>query len=284
MLDGAAQARGGLMSLSGQPGEVPNPPGAAIADTGGAMQLALGCMTALVARATTGKGQVVRTSSLGMQIWLQQWEIQHAAMTGIELTREGNHHPNLRAPYGVYETADGSYIMFVVAMTNDAWDAFWIFAGQPEWLLDENWDDALKRIGAPGTSEGLADIRRAMAEVFRSRPVDEWVAFLYQQPEIIWERVRGHGDVLNDPQNIENGYITQVDLDVLGTTRTPGTLMEFSATVATDVQRPPALGEHSREVLSEIGFSEQEMDAVAERCEDLLREQLKGGGGGLWQQ
>ena len=71
---------------------------------------------------------------------------------------------------------------------------------------------------------------------------------------------------------------------MLGATRTPGTLMEFSATVASDVRRPPALGEHSREVLSEIGFSEQEMDAVAERCEEVLRGLLEGGGSGLWQQ
>ena len=79
------------MSMSGRAGEVPNPPGAAIADTGGGLQLALACMTALVARSITGRGQVVRTSSLGMQLWLQQWEIQHAAMTGSPLTREDYH-------------------------------------------------------------------------------------------------------------------------------------------------------------------------------------------------
>ena len=283
MLDGAAQARGGLMSLSGRPGEIPNPPGAALADTGGGLQLALACVTALVARAATGTGQVVRTSSLGMQVWLQQWEIQHAAMTGSALTREANHHPIMRAPYGVYETADGEYIMFVVAMTNDAWDAFWIFADQPERILDENWDDALKRIGAAGSTDGLADIRSAMKDAFRSRSTDDWVTFLYEQPEIIWERIRGHEEVLADRQNIENGYITDVDLDVVGATRTPGTLMEFSDTATGAIRRPPALGEHSREVLGELGFSEQEADAISERCEQVRRDLLAGVGSGLWE-
>ena len=80
----------------------------------------------------------------------------------------------------------------------------------------------MKRIGATGSTEGLADIRSAMKEAFRSRSTDDWVTFLYEQPEIIWERIRGHEEVLADRQNIENGYITEVDLDVLGTTRTPG--------------------------------------------------------------
>ena len=71
MLDGAAQARGGLASLSGQAGAPAAPPGIAVADHAGAMQLALGCVTALVARASTGRGQLVQTSSLGGQLWLQ---------------------------------------------------------------------------------------------------------------------------------------------------------------------------------------------------------------------
>ena len=108
------------------------PPGVAVADHAGAMQLALGCVTALLNRAATGKGQLVQTSSLGAQLWLQMWELQHAALTGARLTRAGVHHPNILGPYGVYATADGVDVLFVAALTEEAWAAFWIFFDRPE--------------------------------------------------------------------------------------------------------------------------------------------------------
>ena len=73
MFDGAAIARTGLASVTGVPGGSPIAPGAAIADATGAMQLALGIVTALASRAHTGKGQRVQTSALGAQHWLQMW-------------------------------------------------------------------------------------------------------------------------------------------------------------------------------------------------------------------
>ena len=89
MLDGAAQARGGLAAVSGPVDGPPMPPGAAIADHSGAMQLCLGIMTALFAREQTGRGQEVNTSALGTMMWLQSWELTHTAMTGVSLTRDG---------------------------------------------------------------------------------------------------------------------------------------------------------------------------------------------------
>ena len=274
MLDGAAQARGGLTSMCGWPGELPTPPGAAVADTSGGMQLALACVTALVARSSTGRGQLVRTSALGAQLWLQQWELQHAAMTGKPLVREGNFHPVLKAPYGVYETSDGRYIMFVVAMTNEAWEAFWIFADQPEQILDERWDSSPKRIGASGTVDGLAAIRAAMATAFASKTAAEWERFLYSEPEIIWERVRSHDEVLTDPQNLANGYVTSVDVPVIGTVPTAGTLIDFSDTPTGDVRRPPLLGEHTPQVMRSLGFSDDDVTQATSEVESARAELL----------
>jgi crotonobetainyl-CoA:carnitine CoA-transferase CaiB-like acyl-CoA transferase len=59
--------------------------------------------------------------------------------------------------------------------------------------------------------------------------------------------------------------------------------MEFSVTATGAIRRPPALGEHSREVLGELGFSEQEVEAVSERCEQVRRDLLAGVGSGLWE-
>lgn len=274
MLDGAAQARGGLASLSGQADATPTPPGAAVADHAGAMQLALGCMTALVTRATTGRGQIVRTSSLGAQLWLQMWELQHSFLTGVPLSRDGGHHPNIKAPYGVYTTSDGVHILFVTAITNEAWSDFWIFADRPEVILLEDWDSPGKRVGAGGTEAGVAEIRALVRDAFATRPWSEWAAFLDAQPEIVWERVRDHADVRSDPQNVANDYVVDIELPLVGKTSTVGTLMDFSATPTTAPAPPPRLGAHTGEVMAALGFDAEAIASVTRHAAETRDELL----------
>lgn len=262
MLDGAAQARGGLASLSGPEGGVPMPPGATVADTAGAMLLALACSTALITRGMSGHGQLVQTSSLGGQLWLQMWEIQHSAMTNTPLVRSGPHHPNISGPYGVYTTADDGAILLVGTVTEDSWSAFWIFADKPEVILREEWNSPAKRLGLAGIPEDLEGLRQLTREAFRSKTTGAWEDFLRGQPEIIWERVRDHDDVLTDPQNLANDYIVEIDLPVSGKTKTVGTLMAFSETPAESPKTVPALGQHTAAILSDLGFTDAEIDSV----------------------
>jgi|TARA_B100001123_G_scaffold444020_1_gene591710 crotonobetainyl-CoA:carnitine CoA-transferase CaiB-like acyl-CoA transferase len=263
MLDGAAQARGGIANLTGKPGETSTPPGAAIADHAGAMQLALACVTALESRHTTGQGQVVRTSSLGAQLWLHMWELQHSFLTGNQLDRVGPHHPNINAPYGVYTTKDAVDFMFVTAMTNDAWTNLWIFFDQPDVLLIEEWDTPGKRIGSSGSEDGVADIRMRLKNAVALKTFEELEAFFDEQPEIIWERVRDHEGVRTDPQNIANNYVVEMDLPTVGKTATVGTLMEYSLTPTDEaVQLPPELGADTASIMAELGFDDSQVEFV----------------------
>lgn len=275
MLDGAAQARGGINSLTGYDGQAPMPNGAAIGDHAGAMQLALACTTALVTRSVTGRGQVVRTSSLGAQLWLQMWELQHSFMTGVPLERSGPHHPNIRGPYGVYPTQDGIGICFVHAMVDDAWAAFWIFVDRPDVLLMEQWDNPAKRLGMAGSSDGLAEIRELMTSAFASKTFTEWREFLSTQPEIIWEQVRTHAEVGEDPQNLANDYVVDLDLPASGMTKTVGTLMEFAATPTSHPSVPPGLGQHSAEILAECGLSPDEAASVIDHATSVRDEMYR---------
>src|SRR3954454_10761611 len=200
MLDGAAQARGGLAAISGPADGPPMPPGAAVADHSGAMQLALGIMTALYARERTGRGQEVNTSSLGALMWIQSWEITHTTMSDETLHREGPHNPNIRCPYGVYETKDGGWFLFVVCMSDQSWDELWIFVDRPEVAVERRWSNVAKRIGARGVMDGVDEIRELMREAFRSKTAAEWTEFFYTQPEIIWERIQDYQDLVQDPQ------------------------------------------------------------------------------------
>ncbi len=274
MLDGAAQARGGLISMNGYPNDVPMAPGIMLADHAGAMQLALACMTALVARGTTGRGQLVLTSSLGTMLWMQMWELQHSAITGVPLSRCGPHHPNLKAPYGVYRTSDGEALMFVHARTDEAWAEFWIFVGKPEVTLIEAWDTPGKRIGLAGSDERLDEIRELMRDAISSKTMAELETFLINQPEIVWERVRGHAEVLDDPQNLANDYVVEMDVPVLGTVKTVGPLMHLSDTPAPEQRLPPDLSADTTDVMVELGFTTEEAYSVINHAEAVRAELL----------
>ncbi len=278
MLDGAAQARSGLAAISGPVDGPPMPPGAAVADHGGSMQLALGVMTALFARERTGRGQQVDISALGAMMWLQAWEIAHTSMSTESLRRSGPYNANIKCPYGVYETADGGSFLLAVAMSDASWDAFWIFADRPEVVADPRWNNGAKRIGARGSADGVDEIRELVATAFASKTTRAWEDFLLGEPEIIWERVRTYEELFTDPQVIANEYLADVDVAGFGTAKVVTNVVQLSDTPGSGVRRgAPNLGEHTAEVMSELGFSDDEIaevlgqnDGVAEAIRALI--------------
>ena len=263
MLDGAAVARGGLISLTGSPDRKPNVPGAVVGDTGGAMHLALAIMTALLARERGSGGQLVQTSALGTQLWLQQWELTHVGMTGVDLQRSGSHHPNIRGGYGVYETSDGGAILLATSMDLDAFDAICVFAEIPELAIDPRVQTPGQRLGEGLDDEDSEYIRGKLAEGFKKKSAQEWDEFLRTQPEVIWERVRSYTEVLQDPQNIVNGYVTEVEVPGLGAVPTVGNLVTMSETPGSTKGAPPQLGEGNEEVLAWAGVASDEIAAVS---------------------
>ncbi len=272
MLDGAAVARGGLVSATGYPDRAPSVPGAIIGDTAGAMHLALGVVTALFARARHGGGQSVLTSALGTQLWLQQWELTHVAMTGTDLDRDGNHHPNIRGPYGVYKTKDGGAILIAQTMEQDNWDAFCIFADIPEMAFDPRLQLPGQRLGEGLTDADSDEFRAKLEAAFLQKTAREWDDFLRTQPEIIWERVRTWSEVLEDPQNLVNEYVTRVDVPGMGSVRTVGNLVHLSETPGSVKGDPPELGEANAELLGLAGMSAEALEEIVTRA-DAVREE-----------
>jgi CoA:oxalate CoA-transferase len=227
------------------------------------MQLALGVMTALYARERTGCGQEVNTSALGALMWIQAWEITHSTMSDEPLRREGQHNPNIRCPYGVYQTKDGGAFLLAVAMSDESWDDFWLFVDRPEVVLDPRWNNVAKRIGARGSLDGVEEIRQAVREAFASRTTDEWTAFLATQPEIIYERVQDYDELLADPQVAANSYLVDVEVPGFGTAGVVSNVVHLSDTRARGVRRrAPLLGEHTAEVMAELGFGREDIDQV----------------------
>ena len=271
MVEGAAQARGGLASLCGPRDGLPMPAGSTIADTAGAMQCALGVMTALVARERHGVGQKVNTSGLGGQIWLQSWELQQSIMTNRPMHRDGSHMPNIRGPYGVYRASDDGLFLFTL-VGDDAWRLFCDFGGKPEVADDPVWDHAMKRMGAipdEQTDAQVATIRQAMSEIFASRTSAEWQAFFRARDDVIVEKVQDHLEVANDVQTIATEYVVPLTFAGIGESRVVGNLVQLSATPGSVKGPPPALGESNASILSELGLSDAEIEAIEARNQEI---------------
>ena len=262
MLDGAAVARGGMLSLTGKKEELPVLLGTVVGDTGGAMQLALGVLTALLARERFGGGQKVSVSGLGAQLWFQQWELTHESMTGEFLERDGQHLCNIRGPYGLYRTADSKAILLANSMTLESWDAFCVFADVPELVFHPKLQTPGGRLGEGLTEGESEEIRKKLEIAFVKKTAKEWDDFLRTQPEIIWERVRNHQEVFEDEQNLVNGYFTEVNIPGLGKRTTVGNLVKLSRTPGSEKGDPPVLGEANEEVLSGIGLSQSEVTEI----------------------
>lgn len=272
MLDGAAVARGGLVSVTGHPDNKPCVPGAVVGDTGGAMHLALGIMTALLARERGAGGQRVQTSALGTQLWFQQWELTHVSMTGSELSRSGSHHPNIHGSYGVYETSDGGAILLAQTMDSESWDALCLFAEIPELAIDPRLQTPGQRLGEGLNEEDSRYIRERLEAGFKTKTAAEWDDFLRTLPEVIWERVRTYNEVLEDPQSLQNNYITEVDVPGIGMQKTVGNLVTLSETPGQPKGGPPELGEGNAEVLKDAGLDEVLIESVTNRANEVREE------------
>ncbi len=272
MLDGAAVARGGLALMTGSADQAPCLPGAIIGDTAGAMQLCLGVMTALLARARGAAGQRVQTSALGTQLWLQQWELTHVAATGADLLRDGSHHPNIKGPYGIYPTREGGAIMLAQTMEQGAWDALCAFAGIPELAVDPRLQTPGQRLGEGLTEADSEEIRGTLRRAFAAKTAAVWDDFLGTQPEIIWERLRSWDEVLDDPQAAANAYFTHINIPGVGSCKTVGNLVNMDKTPGSVKGDPPELGEANDEILGRLGVDESRRAAIAAHAQQARTE------------
>jgi crotonobetainyl-CoA:carnitine CoA-transferase CaiB-like acyl-CoA transferase len=253
--DLAAQAQGGLVSVTGEPEGYPLPAGCAVADYVGAANLAMAVISALFHRERTGQGQKIETSLLGGQVAMQAWELQYYIAHGW-VTRAGRGHQYLPTIWRVFKTTD-SYVV-VGGLPENRWPAFCRALDKPELEHDPRFQRYMERM------RNLSELYAILDEAFQTKTSAEWMTLL-QEADCICAPVATYEDLLRDPQVRANEYIVEVDHPTQGRIPVVGAPWRFSETPAQIAPAAPELGEHTEEVLQELGYSWEQIGALREQ-------------------
>ncbi|MEI8304528.1 MAG: CoA transferase [Burkholderiales bacterium] len=247
--DQIAQGLCGIMSVTGFPDQGPLRAGAAVADVTAGLLAALGIMTALLEREVSGEGQWVQSNLLQAGITLLDFQAARYTMDGQVPPQVGNDHPT-SMPTSAYRTADGH--INVAASGSVMWMRLCEAIGRPELAEDPRFRRADDR--AANRAALAAEIESAL----QTRPSAEWVSRL-NDAGVPCGPIYRMDEVFADPQVKHLGAAAPVNHPRLGTLNILNQAVRLSRTPAALATATPERGEHTDEVLHEIGVTEAEI-------------------------
>jgi crotonobetainyl-CoA:carnitine CoA-transferase CaiB-like acyl-CoA transferase len=251
--DLVAQAMSGIMSFTGEKSD--GPPvkcGAPLSDITAGILAALGILAAYTHRLKTGKGQWVETSLFEAALVQTYWQAAIALATGVAPKAMGSAHP-LNAPYQAFEASDR---WIVVGGANQKhWLRTLEVLGASEFARDPRFATGGDRMAHLKELEALLSAR------FRTRPAAHWLAAL-EEVGVPCGPVNDMLQALADPQTIAREMVIEVEHSSLGSVKTMGLPIKFSATPGKVRSGAPRYGEHTGAILSEYGFDASEIAAL----------------------
>ncbi|PKO52890.1 MAG: CoA transferase, partial [Betaproteobacteria bacterium HGW-Betaproteobacteria-21] len=251
------QGLGGLMSLTGHPdgeeGGGPMKVGVALTDILTGLYATNAIQAALAWRERSGEGQFIDMALLDVQVACLANQAMNYLTTGNNPKRLGNAHPNI-VPYQDFPTADGYMIL---AIGNDGQFArFCAEAGQPELAADARYATNRARV------ENRASLIPALKRLTIERTTADWIAAL-EAKAVPCGPINTLADVFADPQVQARGLKVDMPHPVAGSVSLVANPMRFSATPVEYRSAPPALGEHTGQILQEtLGLSGAEIDGL----------------------
>jgi crotonobetainyl-CoA:carnitine CoA-transferase CaiB-like acyl-CoA transferase len=252
--DQIMQGMGGLMSVTGFPESGPVRAGLAVADMSAGLYAAIGILVALVERERSGKGQWVQSSLLHSQIAMMDFQVARYLNEGDVPVAVGNDHPT-SSPMGLYKGSDGVFNIGASGQGN--WVRLCELLGHNEWLDEPDFKTEKLRVA------NRARLNEFLEPEFAKKTVDFWVTTLndagvpagpvYSVPQLVEDAQVKHLKVVSTLENVydkDMHYIAQ-----------PMTLSRTPAEVVTPA---PGWGEHTDEVLAEVGFTSEQIKAFHE--------------------
>jgi crotonobetainyl-CoA:carnitine CoA-transferase CaiB-like acyl-CoA transferase len=251
--DLVAQAMSGIMSITGErPDGPPVKCGPPLSDITAGVLAAMGILAAALHREKSGEGQWVETSLFEAALVQTYWQAAIALATNVAPKAMGSAHP-LNAPYQGFEASDGWIVVGGANQTN--WLRLLEAIGAPQLAQDPRFVTGLDRM------THRLELEAELAPLFRKKTVAEWLAIL-EEKGVPCGPVYDMLQALADPQTIARDMVVEVEHTSLGPVRTMGLPVKFSATPSKVRRGAPRYGEHSREILREYGFGEDDIDAL----------------------
>lgn len=247
--DLVAQGVSGVMSVTGEPGRPPVKAGVPLTDLGAALFALAGVLAALHSRVLTGEGQHVDASLVEAGLAMSVWEAtEHLSDGGVPEPLGSAH--RMSAPYQAIECADG-YV--TVGAANDRLFVRLCAAlGHPEWARDPAFADNAARV------KNRLALAERIQEITRTASREHWLA-RFEADGIPCGPINTYADALTDEQIVAREMVVETDHPTLGRLRTLGAPVKLSRTPLTTGRPAPVLGQHTREVLGEVGYTDEEV-------------------------
>lgn len=240
------QGMSGAMLSAGRDGEPPTPAGLYLVDAVTAYTAFEGALAALLHRERTGEGQLVQVNMLDAITTLQMQELSVFTVAHKPQVRSAEPHAHvyIRAPYGAFATKD-SYIIIAFPKLK----TFGEVIGEPSFAdMDDEVDTWTRR----------DEIYARTRERLKEKTTTEWLA-LFRTHDIWAGRVYSYADLVGDAQIAHNGTFVEYEHPTEGRVKTPGFPIKFSRTPAEVYRGAPLTGQHTRDVLKEAGYSDDQI-------------------------
>ena len=253
--DLVVQGEAGLMSVTGEPDDEPIRYPVPIADITTGMYSTIGILAALLTREKTGLGQFLDMSLMeGQSAWLTT--LASSLLNGGESPqRVGNAHPNI-VPYQVFRAKD-KYVILAVG-TEKLWRAFCDALGFGHLKEDPRFATNAER------NKNRGELVPVLDELFSTQCADYWLGKL-KDTGIPSGPINTIADTLAHPQHRARHFIVELDHPLIGPVKSMGNPVNLSATPVNYRLAPPTLGQHTQEVLAELGYDETAIAALREK-------------------
>jgi crotonobetainyl-CoA:carnitine CoA-transferase CaiB-like acyl-CoA transferase len=247
--DAILQARTGIMSVTGDGGEMPVRSGVSILDMGTGVWTALGILAALFERQRSGKGQRVDASLFQTGVMFMSYHLLYRQFAGVNPKPQGSRHTAF-APYGAYSAADGAIMIGI--SSDQAFRRLVQALGTSELADDPRFQTNQARV------KNMPELDRILSDVFLLQPRSHWMAVL-DACDVANDPVQTPDQVIMDRQVAALQQLQQIELPGQESALSPRLPLGFSRTPPVIQGAPPRVGEHSREILQEAGFAESEI-------------------------